>query len=345
MRMTIRTDASDTIGAGHFTRCLALADRVAALGGRVAFLARQTHPVMAEALAERAHTVRLLNLPEGASPEDDARASGKALDTECDWLVVDHYGLDHRWETSLRGHARNVLVIDDLADRCHDCDILVDPGYGRDGADYSRLVPPHSELLVGTRFALLKHVFAQRHDGAPRRPERRRVHVFFGSGAAAMRWLAQYCEWLLDAFPNVLVCAVGHADRQAMRELVRRHAARLDWREQVDDMAAHMSTCDVAVGGPGSATWERACVGLASALVATAENQVPVLRALDGTGFCRFLGNAWELDAARFTAGVAAFLDDRSALDDMRARGVTAVDGCGVDRVVRRLAGQERADD
>lgn len=345
MRMTIRTDASDSIGAGHFTRCLALADRVAALGGRVSFLARQAHPVITGALAERAHLLLVLNLPESAPPEDDSQASARALDAGCDWLVVDHYGLDDRWETSMRERARNVLVIDDLADRCHDCDILVDPGYGRIGADYAGLVPQAAELLVGTRFALLKDTFAARRNAAPLHLERQRVHVFFGSGAAAMQWLAQYCEWLLDAFSNIQVCAVGRGDRKAMQALGQRHASRLDWQQQVDDMAAHMATCDVAVGAPGSATWERACVGLASALVATAVNQVPVLRVLDGAGLCRFLGSAWDLDAARFTAGVAAFLDNKVALADMRALGVAAVDGGGVDRVVRRLAGQERGDD
>lgn len=345
MRMAIRTDASDSIGAGHFTRCLALADRVAALGGRVRFLVHQAHPVITEALADRAHALLVLNVPEGASPEDDAQASARALDSECDWLVVDHYGLDDRWETSLRERAQNVVVIDDLADRCHDCDILVDPGYGRDSANYAGLVPPPAELLLGTRFALLKHTFAAHHDTARLRFERRRVHVFFGSGATAMRWLAKYCQWLLDAFPDIQVCAVGRGDLKAMQALGQRHAARLDWQEQVDDMAAHMATCDVAVGGPGSATWERACVGLSSALVATSENQVPVLRVLDDARFCRFLGSVWDLDAARFAAGIAAFLDDRDALADMRARGVAAVDGRGVDRIARRLIRQEHGID
>lgn len=345
MRMVIRTDASDSIGAGHFTRCLALADRVAALGGHVRFLASQAHPVITEALAESAHALLLLNLPEGASPEDDAQASARALDSECDWLVVDHYGLDDRWETSLRKRARNVLVIDDLADRCHDCDILVDPGYARDAANYAGLVPPSAELLLGTRFALLKHTFATHHDTARLRSERWRIHVFFGSGSAAVQWLAQYCAWLLDALPDIQVCAVGRGNRKAMQALGRRHTARLDWQVQVDDMAAHMATCDVAVGGPGSATWERACVGLASALVATSANQVSVLRALDDARFCRYLGSVWDLDAARFTAGVAGFLYDRDAVADMRARGAAAVDGRGVDRIARRLTRQEHGVD
>ena len=338
MRLMIRTDVSDSIGAGHFMRCLALADRAAALGGRTTFLAHQAHPVIAQALTGCAHALVVMNVPEGASPEEDAQASARALGTQCDWLVVDHYGLDNRWESSLRGHVPRVMVIDDLADRRHDCDILVDPGYGRELADYADLVPPTADLLLGTRFALLKSTFAERHDAAPLYVEHPRVHVFFGSGAAAERWLAQYCEWLLAAFPGMCLCAVGRGNPQAMHALRQRYGQRLDWRAQVDDMAAHMADCDVAIGGPGSATWERACVGLPLALVATAENQVPVLRSLDSARFCRFLGSAWDLDAQRFATGVADFLADKSALSDMRARGVAAVDGRGADRVLRHLA-------
>ena len=339
MRLTIRTDVSDSIGAGHFVRCLALADRAAAQGGRATFLAHQAHPVIAQALAGRVHDLVVLNVPEGASLEHDARASASALDAECDWLVVDHYGLDVRWESSIRRQALNVLVIDDLADRRHDCDLLVDPGYGRIVADYAGLVPPTAQLLLGTHFALLKNMFAERHNAAPLPSDDRRIHVFFGSGASAARWLAQYCEWLLDAFAGIQVCAVGCGEPKAMLALQQRYGERLEWQAQVDDMAAHMAACDVAIGGPGSATWERACVGLPMALVATAENQVPVLRSLDSARFCRYLGSAWGLDARRFATGVADFLADNNARSDMRARGVAAVDGRGADRVLRHLAG------
>lgn len=340
MRMTIRADASDLVGAGHFMRCVALADRVAALGGCVTFLAAHAHPVITGTLANRVHGLLMLNLPHDATPEADALASTRALDGDCDWLVVDHYGFDDRWEASLRERARKVLVIDDLADRRHDCDVLVDPGYGRKASDYAALVPSHAAVLVGTRYALLRQPFAAKHDAAPTRGERRHVHIFFGSGDTSMQWLAQYCGWLLDAFRDIHVRAVGRGDRWAIQALVQQYPARFDWKEQVEDMAAHMSTCDVAIGAPGSATWERACVGLASAIVATAENQLPILHVLDSARFCRFLGCAWELDAPRFTAGIAAFLDDDDAITEMRARGVAAVDGRGVNRIVRNLARQ-----
>jgi spore coat polysaccharide biosynthesis predicted glycosyltransferase SpsG len=102
-------------------------------------------------------------------------------------------------------------------------------------------------------------------------------------------------------------------------------------------MAAHMVACDAAFGAPGSATWERACIGLPMALVATAENQVPLLEQLGKAGFAAYLGRASELDAARFVAAFAAFLAYPQTLVAQRARGVAGVDGQGTERVARHL--------
>ncbi|WP_082548955.1 UDP-2,4-diacetamido-2,4,6-trideoxy-beta-L-altropyranose hydrolase [Rhizobacter sp. Root404] len=340
MRVAIRTDVSESIGAGHFTRCLALADLVASLGGYVRFLASHAHPVITSALATRSHELRVLDAMPGADADIDASASAAVLDTRTDWLIVDHYGLDYRWETALRDRVRRVLVIDDLADRPHSCDVLVDPGHGRDVTAYAGLVPPSANLLLGSQYAILNHTFVMHYATAPLWPARRRVHMFFGGGDASPRWLAQFCEWLLDGIAGVQVHAVGRSDRLTMNALERRYFGRLDWREHVDDMAAHMSECDVAVGAPGSATWERACVGLPAAIVASADNQVPILEDLARTRFCHFLGRAWELSAERFVMQVASFLEDAGALSEMRARGVAAVDGRGAQRVVVRLAAE-----
>jgi UDP-2,4-diacetamido-2,4,6-trideoxy-beta-L-altropyranose hydrolase len=345
MRMAIRVDVSELAGAGHFTRCLALADQFSAAGGRVMFLTQKAVPLVTGALANRPHELRVLDLPQSASQEDDAWASVGALDACCDWLVVDHYGLDHRWESALRAHERRLLVIDDLADRGHACDVLVDPGFAREAAAYDGLVPPHAQLLLGSRYALLKPGFARDHDSAPPWPQRRRVHVFFGSGATAFNWLAPYSERLLEGLPNIEVHALGRGDMHAMIDLRRRFADRFDWQEQVDDMAAHMAGCSVAVGAPGSATWERACVGLPSALVATSDNQIGILQQLDRANFCRYLGTAWQLGADAFIAGVVAFLSDEPRLRELRACGVTAVDGRGTERIVGHLVGQECTDD
>lgn len=337
MRVAFRTDASASIGLGHFTRCLALADHIAASGGRVAIVTRSAHPAVTAALAVRGHDLRVLDLQPDASVAADAAASARAIDAGTDWIVVDHYGFDHRWETDVKSRASHLLAIDDLANRRHDCDVLVDPGHGREADAYAGLTSDRTDLLLGTRFALLKPMFAGRHDAAPRRLAAHRVHLFFGGGDTAARWLVQYCRWLVEGFADLEVRAVGCCDADAMQGLVQRFPERVAWQHHLDDMANHMAECDVAFGAPGSATWERACVGLPMALVATADNQVPILRNLDRTGFAAYLGRASDLDSAQFVAAFKDFLADRKSLETRRAIGIASVDGRGTERVVHRL--------
>jgi UDP-2,4-diacetamido-2,4,6-trideoxy-beta-L-altropyranose hydrolase len=337
MRVVVRTDASEALGAGHLVRCVTLADGLAEAGAEVLFVARHEHPLLSAGLAGRRHALHCLGLPPDASDEADAQATASAINDPVDWLLVDHYGLGQRWEAALRSQAHRLAVLDDLADRPHDCDLLVDPGYVRRPSDYAGLLPRHAERLLGPRYALLRPPFAARHDSAAVWPQRQRVHLFFGAGQASLRWLALACERLLAAFEVIEVQAVGRADDATMQALQERFASRLAWVPHIEDMAAHMSSCDAAIGGPGSATWERACIGLPSALMATANNQVSILRRLDEARFACYLGPATGLVGEGFIESVTRFLGDAPRLAEYRARGLAAVDGLGVQRIVERM--------
>lgn len=336
MQVVFRTDASEALGAGHLVRCLVLADAIADGGGVSCFLVRDRNSVSERVLNNCKHEVQYLDLPETCSIQADVNESAKRISSRVDWLVTDHYELDIRWEKVMRAHAKRLLAIDDLADRSHDCDLLVDPGLGRKKQDYESLVPRHTQLLLGTDYAILNSLFLKQHDSAPMWPAIRRVHVFFGGGSASW-WLPEHIQAILDVDPTLEVSAVGHADEQTMDNLAALYGARLQWCRYVQNMASHFSQCDVAIGSPGTATWERACVGLPSGLVATAKNQIPLLKALEKQGFCRFLGLAWDFDSTSFAARVNEFLGNSSALAAMRSLGVAAVDGGGGKRIVRQM--------
>lgn len=346
MNVFFRTDASDHIGAGHLTRCLVLADAIAGQGGTCHFLVRHQNAVSRRLLDGRSHTVFSLDLPEDCDPAEDARRCvgyARSVATPVDWWVVDHYGLDAQWERVARSLSSSILVVDDLADRAHDCDVLVDPGLGRQASDYARWVSGPADLLLGSRYAMLKPAFALNHGRAPLWPEVRRAHVFFGGGSAA-EWMPECIDIMMDVEPDLDVSAVGICSEQAMDRLMERHGSRLDWVRQVDDMARHYATCSVALGSPGTATWERACIGLPSAVLATAPNQIPILEGLDRLGLCRFLGPAWELKVPELRSRIRDFLQDDAARAAMRNFGLSAVDGRGVERLLRRLQGSGRDD-
>lgn len=346
MNVFFRTDASDTIGAGHLTRCLVLADAIAGQGGTCHFLVRHQNAVSRRLLDGRSYPVFSVDLPEDCDPSEDVRRCigyARSVATAVDWLVVDHYGLDAQWERAARSLSSCILVIDDLADRAHDCDVLVDPGLGRQASEYARWVSAPTDMLLGSRYAILKPAFALNHGLAPLWSEVRRAHVFFGGGSAA-EWMPECIDIMMDVEPDLEVSAVGMCSEQAMDRLMKRHGSRLKWVRQVDDMARHYATCSVALGSPGTATWERACIGLPSALLATAPNQVPILEGLDRLGLCRFLGPAWELKAPELRTRTRDFLQDDAARAVMRNCGLSAVDGRGVERLLRRLQGSGRSD-
>jgi spore coat polysaccharide biosynthesis predicted glycosyltransferase SpsG len=98
-------------------------------------------------------------------------------------------------------------------------------------------------------------------------------------------------------------------------------------------MAAHMSACDVALGAPGGATWERACLGLPSLYFAVSQNQVSKLKYLETAGFCLYGGEARSLEKMEFLSAIGRFLSDPSRLVQMREVGMKAVDGLGASRV------------
>jgi UDP-2,4-diacetamido-2,4,6-trideoxy-beta-L-altropyranose hydrolase len=158
VRIAFRADASSQIGTGHVMRCLALADELRSRGARTRFLCRSLPGSLPADIRSRNHELAILPGGSGTDldPEADAAATIAVLSDAppWNWLVADHYGLDERWETPVRTMARKIFAIDDLADRRHDADLLLDQGLHPQGADrYARLVPPGCRMVLGPTFA------------------------------------------------------------------------------------------------------------------------------------------------------------------------------------------------
>ncbi|HUO13284.1 MAG TPA: UDP-2,4-diacetamido-2,4,6-trideoxy-beta-L-altropyranose hydrolase, partial [Caulobacteraceae bacterium] len=159
-RILFVADAGPEIGGGHVLRSLTLARALVAHGAECAFVeSRAAAPILRRfGWREQA----LLAMVE-AETLDQLIASGRefAGRFEADVVVVDHYGVGAAEETRLRGLHRRIAVIDDLANRRHACDLLLDPGYGRRRSDYAKLVREGCVVMVGPGHALIRPEFAQ----------------------------------------------------------------------------------------------------------------------------------------------------------------------------------------
>ncbi|MBL8616171.1 MAG: UDP-2,4-diacetamido-2,4,6-trideoxy-beta-L-altropyranose hydrolase [Deltaproteobacteria bacterium] len=359
LHVALRVDASALIGTGHLVRCLTLAAALRSRGARCTFVCRHAPP----ALVERVHAAGhgLLLLPGGADvafvpgadepphaawlgqpwARDAADTAAALAPGGWDWLVVDHYALDRRWEEAVAPLAQRLLVIDDLADRPHACDLLLDQNLQRDmDHRYDGLLPTTCARLLGPAYALLRPEFAAaRASRAASPPAPRRLFVFFG-GADPNDMTSR----ALDALDNVedieLDVVIGslHPKRA---QLLARCAAHPGWSCAVDvhDMAARMARAAVGVGAGGTTTWERCAVGLPSVVVSVAHNQVEIAAACAAAGVQLDLGWGPALSTSALRGAVVGLL--HSAADQRRlgAAAAATCDGLGADRVAAALCG------
>ena len=352
--IAFRVDASSKIGTGHFMRCLTLADALKLRGARIRFVSRHLPEYLRNMLNTRGYDFAPLSgIPGektaddcsyahwlGVSQSQDATDTSQALsDQAWDWLIVDHYALDARWETVLRKAAKSILVIDDIANRQHDSDVLLDQNFYADmDVRYTGKVPKHCQLLLGPRYALLRDEFRRvREQVKPRKGPVKRVLVFFG-GVDPGNYTSRAVEALANIADSGLHVDVVIGAQHPCRELIETACAEHDFicHVQTNRMAELMAAADLAIGAGGSATWERCCLGLPALAICTADNQ----QKLVADAACEGLLYTPEVkgDLTQTIQRHAGSLIENSYLRQFISRnGTQAVDGCGVLRVIGNL--------
>ncbi len=319
MQVAFRVDASGAIGSGHFMRCLSLADALAKHGTEVCFVYRFLPDYLRQKLADRGFECLELPTPVGTesgiegdtdppharwlgvSQHRDATDTLAAVGARCfDWLVVDHYGIDHRWETAVRAIARWILVVDDLADRLHDCDALVDQNlYAQMDQRYAGKTPANCKFFLGPRYAFLRDEFhQQRALLTPRSGIVNRILVYFGGVDADNHTLVAINALLeagvADRQVDVVIGA-QHPDRQNIQDTCINHGFAC--HVQSNEMAALMANADLAVGAGGISTFERLYLRLPAILRPIAANQIEQLEVMAAAGLCQLYDSPDELQA------------------------------------------------
>jgi UDP-2,4-diacetamido-2,4,6-trideoxy-beta-L-altropyranose hydrolase len=335
-RIVFRADGNDAIGSGHLQRCLTLARRLRDWGCDCSFVCGSA-PHNFNALVSDSGFV--ISEIEAGSQLEDAASTIEAVSefARFDVLVVDHYGLGAEWEKSLRAHADKIIVIDDLANREHDCDLLLDPAPGS-AARYDGLVPSHCQKLLGPRYAMLRPEFAEYRDADRRVAEKvERILISFGgvdpdnlSAIAIAVVRGQLPEAAIDV---VLTKLSPH--RQSLLNLAK-DDAKLAIHVDARNMAELMLAADIAIGAGGSTSWERACLGLPSIVVVIADNQAATAKALVEAG-CALAVKSGHDFTDQLTRAIQTLRDSSGLRTLMRAAAMQTVDGRGTDRVARAI--------
>jgi UDP-2,4-diacetamido-2,4,6-trideoxy-beta-L-altropyranose hydrolase len=345
--IVIRADASAIIGGGHVVRCLALADALRDAGATCWFAGLAETAAAVPGLRQSSHHWLAINAPGNATSL--RQALGDAGVTACDWLIVDHYGWSAADETACRAWARKIMVIDDLADRPHDCDVLLDQTFGRAAGDYEDLVPASAGKLLGTAYALLRPQFSCMRQSALRRRSAgvlKRVLIAMGLTDAPDATSRVLSALLASDLPIEIDVVLGAAAPHiaGVERLIVQSGGKVTLHRTSPTMEVLMMNADFAFGAAGSSSWERCCLGLPTALMTLADNQKEIAARLSAASAASHLGTLKDCNSHLIVDTVCELMRDPTRLAAMGRAAATICDGRGCVRTAMWLA-PERAKD
>jgi len=318
-------------------RCLTLAEALQDKGVQIHFYCKEHVGNLNAMLQQKGMSVTELPVsPDGEL--DDAEQTIQALKGDKpDWLVVDHYGLNISWEQHIRPHVGKLMVIDDLAMRKHDCDLLLDQNYAIEGEQrYKGLVSDSCKVLLGPDYGLLRKEFQRlRELRETKQSELKKILVFFTAGDDLGETLkAMHGVELFGKIESVDV-VVGQANPH--NPVIRKKCDELHWgfHCQVDYMPRLIAEADLVVGAGGSSNWERCALGVPAMVTILAENQAPIAEVLDSIGVVHNLGWCNKLQAKDYTNALSVI--NGQSLACMSKNALKLVDAKGAERVANIL--------
>ena len=365
MNIVFRVDSSHSMGSGHLMRCLTLAEALRARGEHLIHFVCRNHPGDMRELLNARHIpysilseAKVRGVPPdvqvgyahwlGTSQAEDARQTINALGSLVpDWLIVDHYGLDSEWEGSLRSKAKRIMVIDDLADRRHDCDLILDQTFlPYAETRYVHLVSPDCRLLLGPSWAMVRPEFASlRGHSLLRRatPALDRMLVCMGGSDPANETM-KAVEGLIQSRKRLAVDVIvggAYTETTALQKILcsipdsRLHI-------QTDRVAQLMAEGDFAITSGGTITWEKCVLGLPGMTVILDDNQELIAQNMHNAEAQITLGRWQSLSARDYAKYLDAVTPTMMARLSRQAAAIC--DGHGAERVCEILLQGEHRD-
>lgn len=369
MNVLFRCDASLEMGTGHVMRCLTLAEALRLRGANCEFMCRDHMGNMIshiESLGYRVHTLASVSINMGAvssapvdelahshwlgcAQQQDAEQCLQALAGQTfDWLVVDHYALDHTWEVRFNSHVKQIMVIDDLADRRHQCDVLFDQNYyGGEAADrYLKrgLVADTATLLLGPSYALIRPEYREYRESRYRKLRNKeldyignvqRVLVFLGGSDpdnVTGKVVAGVCHAEFSEIFFDVVVGVNYSHKETLAASIESWS-NIQLHCGLPSLVEVMSEADLMIGAGGSTSWERLCLGVPALVTCIADNQREYTSALARDGYVISLPDAKMLTAKHITEALLSCIQSPNALKTMSDKGMSLVSGVGLESV------------
>ena len=278
MNIVVYANASYNIGTGHVMRCLALADFLKSKGCKIIFMTDMSLPGnLSSLIVSKGYEI--------------IKPCITTIPDSTDWLIIDNYHIDIDFEIRARKKTKYIMVIDDLANRQHDCDILLDQNlYNNMNERYQELVPKNCKLLLGPKYALLRDEFLQERKTLKKRDGKiNRILVNFG-GIDHVDMTSRVLDILKNYKIEIdIVIGKNSLYLDKLNQIFSKNQY-FNLHVQTPNMAKLLAKCDLAISAGGTSIWERCCLGLPSIVVAIADNQLESSETLAENGLCFYAG-------------------------------------------------------
>lgn len=357
MDILFRVDSSFDIGSGHVMRCLTIAKELRKVKNNITFICRKKNGDLIPLIKKKGFKVIVINKKKepsdkdktskniykkwlGVSENQDAIDSINQIKNDYfNWLIVDHYSLSIKWENHLRKYSNKLMVIDDLANREHDCDLLLDQNWFENSLDrYKELVPKKTKLILGPKYALLRSEFREmRVKPIIKSKESVKLFVFFG-GSDPLNLTALTIKAINKFHKKELKADIVIGKNNLEYKKIKEEAGsnkNIKLHIQVDNIASLMANSDFAIGSAGVNTWERICLGLSSIIISFAENHKILLKDLIKNNYVNFIGDYNEVTVKKIKSSIEDEI--KIGRDQKNSKLHNLVDGKGVFRVVDKI--------
>lgn len=344
-QIVFRVDGSIKIGVGHIMRCFNLASVLREKGYSILFICRYD-PALLSLFERTVWTYEWLPARSSMEISEDAADTWECLkkyEQRCEWIIVDHYALDQQWECDMRAYCDHLLVIDDLANRAHNCDLLVDQNYYKNmDTRYTPWVNSACQLLLGPRYVLFRQDWADVKSHCRLRASLATIVINFG-GSDPSNETRKALLGALRVTKNInIIVVVGIAcpHQAEIKALVKQHA-RCEYYCQPDNFLELLIKADLAIGAGGTALWERLALGLPAIVTSVAQNQQQIIEDVSETGCIDYLGEHTVTIENDYAEAIEHYYRDPTKLSVMSGRCRDWVDGRGALRVAEAMASIE----
>ncbi len=332
-----RCDADQNIGMGHLMRCQAIAIGLKAQNWQTTIASSKATFDFIPSLSEKFdHCVVVPESDLSACKLDELIIGGYDL------CVIDHYKISAKYETLCRRWAKKIVVLDDLANREHDCDILVDTSFGRNKSDYAGLMPSHTKTLFGPSYAPLDANFWKLRHTIDRRlkanPAKRILISFGGADTGQLTETAVKAVNATKANISLdVVMPTGFRKSADIEELCRSTAHDCSVHKGTDQMSALMAQTDISIGAAGVTAWERCSLGVPSIVVVAFDNQKLIAKALEDNSAALVVNEGSGDRTDTITKNLKMLIANHELRLKITKSAASLCDGLGTNRIISEI--------